>query len=240
MKTRLLVCFAAAFSVCFAQSADLQDRRWKVGDRDRDALVYVPPSAKTKPSPLVFVFHGHGGTMNGSARSFHIHTLWPEAIVVYPQGLKTPGALTDPEGLRPGWQSRAGMLEDRDLAFFDLMLKTLRADYQVDARHIYATGHSNGGSFTYLLWAHRGDLLAAVAPSGAIAQPGDRTHLKPKPVLHIAGKNDQLVKFEWQKLMIELLHKSNPPEPVETFLYDGGHTFPKEAPDRIVAFFRAH
>jgi polyhydroxybutyrate depolymerase len=73
-----------------------------------------------------------------------------------------------------------------------------------------------------------------------VAQPADRLRLKPKPVLHIAGKNDELVKFEWQQAMIEFLKKSNGPEPVETFIYDGGHAFPKEAPERIAAFFRSH
>lgn len=33
----------------------------------------------------------------------HIQTLWPEAIVVYPQGLNSPGPV-DPPGNKPGWQ----------------------------------------------------------------------------------------------------------------------------------------
>jgi polyhydroxybutyrate depolymerase len=240
MRRRAFLLLALPASVCAAQTAALPVRHWQVDGVDRDALLYVPETARSSPAPLVFVFHGHGGTMNGAARSFHLHTVWPEAIVVYPQGLHTPGALTDPEGKRPGWQSRAGMLNDRDLKFFDRILTTLRAELQVDAKRIYSTGHSNGGGFTYLLWAHRGDLLAAVAPSGAVAKPDDRSRLKPKPVLHIAGKNDALVKFAWQEAMIGLLHKSNGREPVETYLYEGGHAFPKEAPGKIAAFFRSH
>ena len=40
-----------------------------------------------------------GGTMNFAARRFRLHELWPEAVVVYPQGLatKTP---RDPAGKR--------------------------------------------------------------------------------------------------------------------------------------------
>jgi polyhydroxybutyrate depolymerase len=240
MRRLIFLLLAAAAPACFAQADVLQSRQWKVDGLDREALIYAPPGARTKPAPLVFVFHGHGGTSEGAARSFHLHTVSPEAIVVYPQGLNTPGALTDPEGKRAGWQSRAGMMDDRDLKFFDSMLATLKAEYQVNAKRIYSTGHSNGGGFTYLLWANRGELLAAVAPSGSVAQPPDRSRLKPKPVLHIAGKNDPLVKFAWQEAMIGLLRKSNGPEPVETYLYDGGHAFPKEAPEKIAAFFRAH
>lgn len=61
---------------------------------------------------------------------------------------------------------------------------------------VYAMGHSNGGAFTYLLWATRGDVLAAVAPSGAAAGRS-LPDLKPKPVLHVAGEKDELVRFEW-------------------------------------------
>jgi len=238
MTRRLLICLVAAASICCAQPAAPQAQHWQVAGLDREALVYAPATAKTTPSPLVFVFHGHGGRMNGTARSFHIQTLWPEAIVVYPQGLPTQGVLTDREGKLPGWQFRPGGQDDRDLKFFDAMLKTLEGEYKIDKSRIYATGHSNGGAFTYLLWAERGDVLAAVAPSGAIAQPAERGQLKPKPVLHIAGKNDPLVKFEWQQQTIDFLKAHNGKEPVETYLYDGGHAFPPDTPERIVAFFR--
>lgn len=40
--------------------------------------------------------------------------------------------------------------------------------------------------------------------------------------------------------MIEFLRKSNEPEPVATFIYGGGHAFPKEVPERIAAFFCSH
>ena len=49
---------------------------------------------------------------------------------------------------------------DRDLKFFDEVLSTLKKEYKVDANRVYATGHSNGGAFTYLLWGERGDVFA--------------------------------------------------------------------------------
>ena len=79
----------------------------------REALISVPEKAKTEPTPVVFGFHGHGGSMKNAARSFRYQELWPEAIVVYMQGLKTPGQLTDPEGLRAGRQSHAVSIENR-------------------------------------------------------------------------------------------------------------------------------
>jgi len=188
------------------------------------------------------------------------HKLWPEAIVVYLQGLKTPGKLTDPEGKKPGWQHGAGAQQDRDLKFFDVVLTKLKADYQVDESRIYSTGHSNGGGFTYLLWSQRGEVFAAMAPSASAAGQ-ELKSLKPKPVLHVAGTSDPLVKFIWQQKMITTLrelngcdlngqpwdksgdlvgtiYRSEKGPPVVTLISPGDHKFPKEAPALIVKFFQ--
>lgn len=234
-------------------------RQWTVDGVSREALVQVPKGAKTEPCPVVFVFHGHGGTMQQAARSFGIHTRWPEAIVVYMQGLNTPGTLTDPEGKRPGWQEGPGSQNDRDLKFFDAVLASLQQDYAVNTNRIYATGHSNGGRFSYVLWASRGDKFAAFGPSSSPSF-GLHTRLKPKPVLHVAGEKDQLVKFAWQEQTIKelrLLNQCGPGEPVKgqpgctlypsklgapvfTLIHPGGHAFPSSAPDALVNFFRQH
>ena len=231
---------------------------WTVDGVRREALVYIPGSSTTNACPLVFAFHGHGGNMVNAAKTFGYHKIWPEAIVVYMQGLKTPGKLTDPNGEKPGWQSTLGEQQDRDLKFFDTVLTELGKKNVVDKKRIYATGHSNGGSFTYLLWASRGDQLAAVAPSGSVALPSVFRLLKPKPVFHVAGENDPLVKFAWQKQTIEKLkrlnHCDDQTQPgkfvtvysskagfqVATFINLGGHQFPAEAPALIAEFFQQH
>ena len=241
----LLPLCLAALSV--ASAADnLTRREWTVDGVVREALVYVPPQARTNATPAVFAFHGHGGSMHNAARSFSYHTRWPEVLVVYMQGLNTPGRLTDPEGRKPGWQHAVGDHSDRDLKFFDTVLASLQQDYRVDDKRIYATGHSNGGGFTYLLWAARGDRFAAFAPSACVARAlvsidtlqrsqeqekpaGEKTKFAsvslsssteerdgvrsrkhvPKPVLHVAGENDTLVKFAWQQETINALRKVN-------------------------------
>jgi polyhydroxybutyrate depolymerase len=238
--------------------ADLTRREWTIEGAAREALLYVPTPAKSTPAPVVFAFHGHGGTMRNAARTFSYHTQWPEAIVVYMQGLNTPGLLTDPEGKKPGWQNAVGKQDDRDLKFFDAVLASLKQDFKVDDRRIYSTGHSNGGGFTYLLWAARPDVFAAMAPSSAAAARLLKD-LIPKPVLHVAGEKDPLVKFEWQKATMDELRKLNGCDvngtawekwctlypsktgtPVVTFIHPGDHAFAKEAPPVIVKFFKEH
>lgn len=223
----------------------------------REALVYVPATAKVTNTPVVFVFHGHGGNARQAARSFAMNQHWPEAISIYPQGLNTPGQLTDPEGKRPGWQARAGDQGDRDLKFFDALFARVKQDYRVATNRIFATGHSNGGGFTYLLWSERGEVLAAVAPSAAASLGRQSARLKPKPALHLAGKNDPLVKFAWQEWTMDTVRRVNGcaatgqpwadqatiypstnGTPLVTFIHPGGHELHRDGPALIARFFR--
>jgi polyhydroxybutyrate depolymerase len=239
-------------------AADGQKMEWTIDGAAREALVFAPSKESSGAPPLVFGFHGHGGTMQHASRSFPIQDLWPEAVVVYPQGLPTPGRLTDPDGKKAGWQSAAGELGDRDFKLVDAILATMKEKYKVDEKRVYATGHSNGGAFTYLVWANRPDVFAAIAPSAAPA-PRDLKKATACPVFHVAGEKDPLVKFEWQQRSWAgvrtlngceeqgkewdkgcTLYPSSKDAPLVTFIHPGGHQYPAEAPALIVKFFKEH
>jgi polyhydroxybutyrate depolymerase len=249
----LIVLWAAAISF----SAELELHSWEVDGVKREALVHMPDHEK--PVPLVFVFHGHGGNMQNGARSFRIHELWPEAAVVYMQGLPTVGQLTDPEGKKNGWNSDPADATNRDLDFFDAVYASF--ENKIDTNRVFSTGHSNGGAFTYCLWAARGDQLTAVAPSAAVSARSVNL-LKPKPALHVAGTKDTLVKYDWQERMINALKKINGCDgegkpwhadgdligtiysstsdtPLITLISPGTHKFPAVAPPLIVQFFQS-
>ncbi len=53
----------------------------------RSGFVYTPSTAKGTPAPVVFVWHGHGGTAQNAARSFAMYQHMPESISVYLLGL---------------------------------------------------------------------------------------------------------------------------------------------------------
>jgi len=263
IQNRWLV-FLILTAACWARADEALIRReWKVDGVAREALVHIPVSAKTDPAPIVFAFHGHGGNMNNAARMFHMHTLWPEAIVVYMQGLNTPGRLTDPDGKAPGWQRNVGDQSDRDLKFFDAVLDSLKQENKVDSKRIYSTGHSNGGGFTYLLLAARGNVFAAMAPSAAAYFPAVNPNAgayNPRPILHLGAENDPLVKFEWQQQTMETFRKLNKcgegkawmeekgctiyeskvNAPVVTFIHAGKHSFPANGAALILKFFKQH
>jgi polyhydroxybutyrate depolymerase len=230
-------------------------RQFRVDGGVREALVFVPKTAVDTPAPVVFAFHGHGGSMQKSVEMFGFHQAWREAIVVYPQGLPTvtPG---DPQGQRAGWVVVERDEGNRDLKFFDALLAALEGEYKVDRTRIYAAGSSNGGFFTYTLWATRPETLAAVAPAAATLGRL-QGQLTPKPVLCVAGEQDDTVPFAQQQEAFAKLRELNGCEaprpgrrpavttypspqgtPVVTFIHKGGHGFPAEASPVIVEFFK--
>jgi polyhydroxybutyrate depolymerase len=230
--------------------------RWDVGGIAREGLVYRS-TAPGRPAPLVLAFHGHGGSARQAARSFRFHEHWPEAIVAYLEGLPTPTRRIDPDGRLSGWQVYPGHQDDRDLRFVDVVLAALKVRKAVDEDRVFATGHSNGGAFTYLLWARRPEAFAAFAPSAAgsvfVAT------IPAKPAMHLAGRNDELVRFEAQERTMLAVRYRNGCEgparrraegcleypspkgaPFVSFIHDGGHRYPAEATPLVVAFFKEH
>lgn len=247
----------------FAQSRKSKDRRtFDVNGVERAALVIMPKGSKRNPAPIVFVFHGHGGTARGIAGMYRLQNLWKKAIVVYPEGLNTPLPGFDPQGNYSGWEARLIDGESRDLDFFDVMLADIGAERTIDTTHIHATGFSHGGYFTYFLWEQRAEVVASFAPVAA-SMPTQRItsgNITPRPIFHIGSKSDRLVQWAWQDATIRTLRKhhecgleeswkkhkdclvylSETKAPVYTFLHKGGHSVNSAAPKHIAAFFQMY
>jgi len=222
---------------------------WKVDGDPREAIVYVPAS-RAERIPLVFSFHGRGD----EAQNFQytdLHVAWPDAIVVYFQGLETSGGLS-------GWQVERGQDNDRDLKLVDAALASLRKKYNIDDDRIYATGFSNGAAFTYLLWAERPGVFAAYAPVAGRIRPSVQPR-QPRPLFHIAGERDPQVLFADQQAAIETairvngagikvtrcgdgctIYGSGTSAPVMTWIHQGGHEYPRGTAERIASFFHNH
>lgn len=226
---------------------------WTVDGVKREAIVYTPVTENGKV-PLIFSFHGHGDTVD-NFQGVDIQDAWPQAIVVYAQGLPTSRSGETP---LPGWQTEKGKYGDRDLKLVDQALASLRTKYHVDDARIYATGFSNGAIFTYLLWAERPNVFAAFAPVAARLEPSVSLSV-PRPLLHIAGVNDSQIPFEAQKRAIEaarradnvssrgatcgsgcMLYSSANGTPVMTVFHPGGHEYPEGTSEMIVKFFKEH
>lgn len=244
---RLLL--SAAMLLVFANLAAAEHKvmTWTVDGTKRQAIVYSPSKSSGK-APLVFSFHGHGDT----ALNFEgvgLQDAWPEAVVVYPQGLASPrdGA--------PGWQNEAGLDGDRDLKLVDQVIVELHKTFSIDDSRVYATGFSNGARFSYLLWAVRPKVFAAFGPVAGMLAPS-MTLNEPKPVVHVGGQQDRTNAFALQVQSIELAKKVNGVSgkgescghncvlysgkgaPVMTMIHNGGHIYPEGTSELIVKFFK--
>ena len=236
-----------------------QTQTFTIDGQERRALIY-PNSALAPRSgaPLVFVFHGHGGTAQFAARRFHIEELWPEAVVAYMQGLPGVPGITDPEGTRTGWQKKPGELNDRDVKFVDATLEHIEKQFKTDPNRIYALGHSNGARFVNVLWNMRGQRFAAFC--SASGQGGLLlSKVVPRSIFIIAGKKDPLVPYDTQLMSVDIVRKVldvdsskttsegyaqfqpgvNGTELV-TYLHPGGHEFPEAAVPMVIEFFKRH
>src|SRR6267143_3519704 len=164
MKTRLTpLGLTAVLLILCARAASAEVVTWTVDGDKREALVFAPSAPPGGKLPLIFSFHGHGDDME-NFQYVGLQRAWPEAIVVYFQGLPSR------DGYR-GWQVEPGEYNDRDLKLVDVALASLRKKYNVDDDRIYATGFSNGAHFTYLLWAARPNVFAAYAPVAGRIRP---------------------------------------------------------------------
>ncbi len=269
MKNRFMLIIATlalAIATAVTVSAQGTTMTWTVNGEQREALVFAPaPTTSNIKHPLVFAFHGHGGKMQGTSQLMHIQTLWPEAIVVYPQGLPSMSQ-HDPNGTRPGWQTEAGQNGDRDLKLFDAMLVTMHQKFTVDDERVYTTGFSNGGAFSYVLWAERGKILAAIGECAGRLWDSEQL-TQPRAFLAIGGTADMTDPFALQKASIEkarqvdsangpgqqcpqpsgsapgtkcTFYPSTTQTPVKTFIHPGGHVYPSWAPAELVKFFKNH
>src|SRR5437868_3363251 len=107
-KRSISILFVVTACLVFAFPLHAQQIRWTVDGVQRKALIFPPSKpSKAATAPVVFVFHPHGGTMQAAAAEMRIQDLWPEATVVYMQGLRTR-IYVDPLGLEPGWQQEPG------------------------------------------------------------------------------------------------------------------------------------
>jgi polyhydroxybutyrate depolymerase len=128
-----------------------QNQSVMAGGQTRRYQLFVPAAHDgTKTFPLVFVFHGDGGS-GADMRDY----LPAEAasndggIFVYPDG-------------PAGWDLDSKAPANDDIAFFDAMVAKLSQSHCVDKQRIFATGYSRGGYFANQLGCRRGSVLRGV------------------------------------------------------------------------------
>jgi polyhydroxybutyrate depolymerase len=225
----------------------------KVGEAMRTFVVRAPKGDVRTPAPVVFLFHPFGMNTQYMQGRVPIPRAWPEAIAVYGQGLPRFGA--GAVSLQPSWQTRAGEMDDRDLAYFDAMLDWVRKNHCVDDTRVFVMGYSNGANFTSVLACERASAIAGVAiASGSLSC----TLQAAKPVILSHGLSDPTIRYdraiEAAKAWTARNGCSAPPRtgaigcfmaqacssaPVTLCSYDGGHEFNEPFTRTLTEFFKA-
>jgi polyhydroxybutyrate depolymerase len=159
--------------------------------------LFVPDAYDSKTAlPIVFVFHGDGGTGAGM-RGINLEAKAAgKAVFVYPDGLNQTWDLDTPPG------------QNKDYVFFDDLVADVASKLCVDTKRVFLFGLSNGAFFANQLGCFRGDKIRGfVSHSGGgpyTNNPSDfgadgifsACNTTPPAALIIHGDADTVVPFE--------------------------------------------
>ncbi|HEY9772678.1 MAG TPA: PHB depolymerase family esterase [Planktothrix sp.] len=150
-----------------------------VGGIRRTFRVHLPQAVadKSHPVPVVLVFHGIG--MTGQQMVFLSN--------MNDYGDKNGFAVVYPDGVGHRWNTDAA-----DVEFVDAIIDRLARNANVDRRHVYAAGFSNGGHFVqYLATADNRIAAIAVVAAGMLEGTGGGSNAV--PAIFFLGTDDPLV-----------------------------------------------
>ncbi len=142
---------------------------------------------------LVIALHGGGGSGTQFESSCKLTDKANAAgfVVVYPDG--TGGIRTWNAGTCCG---SAVTNNVNDVKFISQLIDQLVANYKINPKKVYATGHSNGGMLSYRLACELSNKIAAIAPNASTmvvtspCNPARRV-----PILHMHSKLDQNIPY---------------------------------------------
>ena len=168
-----------------------------VGGLERHFRLHTPPDLpRDGTAALILVFHGRGGDGAGMERLTGFSALADrdKFAVVYPDGV---GRSWNDGRRMAGSEAQRRNIDD--IAFVSALVDTLTTELRLDPRRVFATGLSNGASFSHYLAANLARRIAAIASvAGGLAAPFARQFAPAAPVsvLVIQGTADPLVRYD--------------------------------------------
>lgn len=173
-----------------------------VAGTKREYIVYIPKNySSDKKYPLLFAFHGLGGSMQGSYDNskFHLLAETENFISVHPNGISSKwNAITANNNV--------------DIAFTKALIEKLKNTYSIDSKRIYSSGMSNGGYFSFLLACEMSDQIAAIGSvTGLMFKKAliNCKPTKPVPIMQIHGTSDPVVDYSGVDKVISYWVKHN-------------------------------
>lgn len=163
--------------------------------------LHVPVSYTAKqPIPVVLAFHPVNGTGEDMQKITGFDSIADKQgfIVVYP------------DAIAGHWNARRTDKPDtaNDIGFVSALIEDLGQRYNIDRNRIYATGLSNGATFTHRVGCELSDKVSAIAVvAGTMPELLARTckTTKPLSVLIMHGTDDPAISYsESAKLLLSV------------------------------------
>ena len=197
------LCIAAGVPACAASPASFTQQKFISSSGEAFSYWLYTPENASEHMPLIVYLHGGSGKGSDLSLLLGADSLpkflqtgqtAPAAYVVMPQLPKTC----------TGWADKAELL----LALIDSVVSR----YALDADRVSLTGHSMGGTGTWVIAQEYPEHFSAAAPlSGSIAgTPEALRSLKDLPIWAVVGAKDTIVPPESSQRFIDALSRTNP------------------------------
>ncbi len=228
------------------------------GNQNRNYILYVPAEYDGKTAlPLVFLFHGSGGSPKKIMESTGLANIAD----------KKKFFIAAPEGLMKTWNIVASNPGGRneDVNFVKALIEHIGSKLAIDKRRIYAVGMSKGATFSSRLGCDLSNDIAAIGGAAGVDFFNDCISTRALPVIHFFGTedtwysngDDSAVKWaekngcqkipKTKKILKEVdqvtyVSCKNNAEVIIYRIEGGGHVWPSspDATNLIWNFFEAH
>jgi polyhydroxybutyrate depolymerase len=170
------------------------------GSVSRQYYLRVPPGYDgTTEVPVVFLFHGHGGSAFVMPYYTKLDTKSDAEgfILVTPQGVSGPDDIA-------WWNAFNAPDYPNDVIFVNDMLNELESELCIDPQRIFSTGISNGAMMSVRLGCSLSSRIAAIGPVAGVYYPPWSTDItaletcpdtRPVPIIAIHGTGDVTIPF---------------------------------------------
>ena len=192
---------------------------------ERDAVLHVPPGLDARrPTPLVVLFHGGGGSAEKILPMLAGHANAQRFLLLAPQSLF------------PTWDLViAGHGPDRER--LDAALAAVASRFLIDPARLAFAGHSDGGSYALSLGLTNGHLASHLIVSSAGFLAVQRQTGAPRIFLSHGTRDAQIPIDRSARTHARLLHQAG--YDLTYVEYDGPHAYDPAVVARAVAFFLA-
>jgi len=160
------------------------------GGLERTYALHVPPGCSgARPCPLIVAFHGAGGSHR-----------FAEGVGLYRAADRGGFVVAAPDGVGGDWALGCGgcTLADRagidDVRLTATLVAHLTERLPIDPARVYATGRSDGASFTYRL-ACNYPLAGAAVVAGSLFDPAGCKPPRLMPLIAFHGRADTVVSY---------------------------------------------